>query len=141
MLGRLPQKAKARLGVGRFVGVEDDVALLALPNPIHCGRAEEVKADAERELSEHFGRPVRLRLVVDGADGPPASVPLATSPASATTTTSPPSATTRGPGATVLSPPEENFDLRELRDAPTPSLASPVDHVMRAFEGAELVED
>jgi hypothetical protein len=35
---------------------------------------------------------------------------------------------------------DDEIDLTDLRDAPPAGLASPVDHVMQAFEGAEVVE-
>jgi DNA polymerase-3 subunit gamma/tau len=74
ILGRLRPKAKALFQAGRFVGVEGDRAVYGLPNEIHRARCEEVRGDIEAALSEHFGRPVGLVLVVDaGAAGLPDS--------------------------------------------------------------------
>lgn len=82
LLAGLSPKAKARYGPARFVGVEGDVAVMALPNPIHKNRCEELRADVEAALSKHFGTRVRLRLDVDASvdqpqagadDGPSAS--------------------------------------------------------------------
>jgi hypothetical protein len=36
---------------------------------------------------------------------------------------------------------DEQIDLTDLRDAPDAGVASPLDQVMRVFEGAEVVED
>jgi DNA polymerase-3 subunit gamma/tau len=68
VLGRLRPKAKALFQAGRFVGVEGDTAQFGLPNETHRMRCEEVRADVEAVLSEHFGRRVGLVLIVD--DGP-----------------------------------------------------------------------
>jgi DNA polymerase-3 subunit gamma/tau len=67
VIGRLRPKAKALFQAGRFVGVEDDRARFGLPNEIHRARCEEVRGEIESALSDHFGRPVGLVLVVDAA--------------------------------------------------------------------------
>ncbi len=67
--GRLRPKAKALYQAGRFVASEPDHAVFALPNVTHCARCEEVRTDVEAAISEHFGHPVRLVLVVDDAPG------------------------------------------------------------------------
>ena len=69
VLGRLRPKAKALFQAGRFVSVEGDKAKFGLPNEIHRKRCEEVRADVEAILSEHFGRRVSLVLVVDDSSG------------------------------------------------------------------------
>ena len=71
-------------------------------------------------LSDHFGRPVPLVLVVD--DGAPAA------------------ATRHGHGAPppIDEPVEEIVDVHELEDAP-PDNRSDVDRIAAAFPGAELV--
>ena len=58
-------KAKALFQAGRFVGVESDRALFGLPNETHRIRCEEVRGEIESALSDHFGRPVPLALIVD----------------------------------------------------------------------------
>ena len=42
---------------------------------------------------------------------------------------------------TAETQPDDEIDLTDLRDAPAAEVASPVDHVMQIFEGAEVVED
>jgi DNA polymerase-3 subunit gamma/tau len=69
IIGRLRPKAKALFQAGRFVRVEGDKAVFGLPNEIHRSRCEEVRPEIEAILSEHFGRPVGLILVVDGEAG------------------------------------------------------------------------
>ena len=71
VIGRLRPKAKALFQAGRFVGAEQDRAVFGLPNEIHRNRCEEVRTEIEAALSEQFGRPVILELVVDpGVEAP-----------------------------------------------------------------------
>jgi hypothetical protein len=73
IIGRLRPKAKALFQAGRFVGVAGDRAVFGLPNETHRTRCTEVQGEIEAALSDHFGRPVGLELVVDaGSDGPAA---------------------------------------------------------------------
>jgi DNA polymerase-3 subunit gamma/tau len=92
VLARLRPKAKALYQAGRFVGVERGRAVFGLPNEIHRQRCDEVRSDVEAALSEHFGRPVPLVLVVDGGDGgdggdAPLSAPLSAPPPGRSSTT------------------------------------------------------
>jgi DNA polymerase-3 subunit gamma/tau len=114
VLPALPNRARSRFRVGRFVAAEGDVAAFALPNVFHRDRCEEVRADVERALGAHFGRPVPLRLLVEAEA--PAAVALPV-------------------------PDDEPIDPEELRDAPAAGVVSPLDHVMQAFEGATVVEE
>jgi DNA polymerase-3 subunit gamma/tau len=67
IIGRLRPKAKALFQAGRFIGVDGDRALFGLPNEIHRDRCEEIRGEIEAVLSDHFGRPVPLVLVVEAA--------------------------------------------------------------------------
>jgi len=114
VLGQLSAKAKALYKSGRFVGVEDGAAIYGLPNAVHMQRCEKCRAEVEQALGAHFGRSVPLRLVVDADSAPP--------------------------------PPEEpdvtiDVDAEDIREATPAAVASPIDHVMQAFEGAEVVEE
>jgi len=51
--------------VGRFLEVDDGVAVFALPNDMHRSYCEEVTAPVEAALSERFGVAVKLRLITD----------------------------------------------------------------------------
>ena len=123
VLPALSRKAKTRFQVGRFMRVDDDAAVFGLPNKIHVGKCEEVRADVESALAAHFGRVVPLRIVVDDGAPPP-------------------------PGSTPVAPPTEpdapddvaDIDLSELTDA-SDAAVSTVDRVAEVFPGAELVEE
>ncbi len=55
LLAGLPQRARARFRVGRFVSVDDGVAVYGLPNEAHRGFCEEVRGVVEEALP----RPLR----------------------------------------------------------------------------------
>ncbi|MDQ6910907.1 MAG: hypothetical protein M3Z84_09035, partial [Actinomycetota bacterium] len=114
VLAKLPRKSAMRFQIGRFMASDDDVAVFALPNPVHRDRCEEVRAEVEMALAEHFQRPIPLRVVVDSGSAPPPK-----------------------PQASA----DDDVDIGDLRDAPPGTLASPVDHVLQAFEGAKVVEE
>jgi DNA polymerase-3 subunit gamma/tau len=118
VLSSLQNRARTRFRFGRFSGVEGEVALFALPDRFHRERCLECQPEVEQALSAHFGRPVRLRLVVDSA-----------SPAA--------------PAAGDEPPPSEDEPVswEELTDAPAGTVASPLEHVLQAFEGAQVVEE
>ena len=148
IIGRLRPKAKALFQAGRFVGVESDRALFGLPNETHRIRCEEVRGEIESALSDHFGRPVPLALIVDPGSGSPApeavssstpqrrtgSTDSATVPATDNLGTPPPG---RAAGA------EEEEDLSAFDEAQMAEVAevdnSAETRVLQAFPGAEEV--
>jgi DNA polymerase-3 subunit gamma/tau len=65
LLASLPNRARARFRVGRFIAVHDGTAVFALPNETHRSYCEEVRLDVEAALGDHFGVLVPLLLVVD----------------------------------------------------------------------------
>ena len=81
VLDHLPAGVRALYRAGQFIGVEDGVALFALPSRVHRDRCQAKAGEVERSLAEHFGRPLPLRLVVDEArtrpetGGPPPADP------------------------------------------------------------------
>ncbi len=115
VLGHLSQAARARFRVGRFTEVGTDAAVLALPNTFHRDRCEPYRQEVEAALATHFGTPVPLRLAVESDASQPQ--PAATQPE------------------------EEAVDWNELQPVAPSALASPVDHLKAAFEGAEVVEE
>ncbi|HEX2382356.1 MAG TPA: DNA polymerase III subunit gamma/tau [Acidimicrobiales bacterium] len=119
LLAKVPRAAKPRYAGGRFVTVDERGAVFALPNAAHRSRCEEHRAGVEQVLSDHFGRPVPLVLVID--DGASAAVPATSA-------------------AAIDEPVEEIVDVHELEDAP-PDKRSDVDRIAAAFPGAELVEE
>ncbi len=76
LLAQLPNRARARFRVGRFVDVDASTAVFALPNETHRSYCEEVRLDVEAALATRFGTAVPIRLVVDDeASDEPASAP------------------------------------------------------------------
>jgi DNA polymerase III subunit gamma/tau len=143
---RLSKKARARYGGGKWVEV-GETAVFALPNPIHRDRCEDVRPEVESALAEHFGRPVPVSVVVDGAPAPPAGDdPLPSRPASsaapASRASTPPPASR--PSAEAESSPfdeaDEIGDVADLDDADVPAMSS-VDRIAEMFPGAEVVEE
>ena len=117
IIGRLRPKAKALFQAGRFVGVDGDRAVFGLPNDMHRTRCEDVRGDVEAALSEHFGQPVGLTLVVDpGRVEGPASTD-GTSPDLAPA--APPAARPSSPGA------QEGTDEPPVDPPPPPSASDP----------------
>jgi DNA polymerase-3 subunit gamma/tau len=126
VLQSLPQKVKVRFAAGRFTAVSTTHALMALPNEMHRNRCEELRADVEQALAAHFGRPVPLKLVADGAGAAP-------DPGRGSSGGAAP------PPAEPDAGPEEHIDLAELTDAPAGG--GILDQLTSAFPGAELVDD
>lgn len=161
----LRPKAKALFQAGRFVGVEDDRAVFGLPNEIHRRRCEEIHEEIEAALSDHFGRPVGLTLVVDpGAgswsepeeggslSGAPTGAPTTRSSGPATPATGqapasgapapaarPPAPAPDHDGQPDSDPAEDlaDFDETELEIAEVDNSAEA--RVLQAFPGAEEV--
>ena len=169
VIGRLRPKAKALFQAGRFVGAEGDRAVFGLPNEIHRNRCEEVRGEIEAALSEQFGRPVVLELVVDpGAEPPsrgrdasppddPMTAPAASgrsrassgTPRSSTSTAAsgaapvPPDAPDQPVGAVDHHGPDDHEDLESFDESELGEIAE-VDNsaearVLEAFPGAEEV--
>ena len=65
LLAQLPNRARARFRVGRFIDVDGTGAVFALPNETHRSYCEEVRLDVEAALATRFGTAVPIRLVVD----------------------------------------------------------------------------
>ena len=115
MLGALAQRARARFRVGHFLAAEGETAVFGLPTALYLDRCVDCRPEVEAALSGHFGRPIRMRLQV--VDELAAASPAATAPDD-----------------------EEPVDWDELGAAPS-AVTSPVEHVIQAFEGAEIVEE
>ena len=126
LLSQLPQRAKVRFAGGHWVSTDDDTAVFGLPNQVHASRCEECRGDVEAALATHFGRPVPIRLVVDGSGPDPSAPHLSVAPDPI-----------RGDGGDGA---EESIDPSELTDA-SDAATSGVDRVTTMFPGAELVPD
>ncbi len=118
VLGALPQKPRVRFAGGRWLSVEGDTAVFGLPNSVHAQRCDECRPEVEAALQDRFGRPVIVRVVVDGDAEDP-------------------SAPTRPALADVDHP--ADVDLADLTDADDVA-ESGVDRVAAVFPGAELVD-
>ena len=66
LLPRLSRQAKPVLAAARWVDTDAGVAL-AVPNEPHRTRCEQHRAELEGALAAHFGRPVTVAFVVEGA--------------------------------------------------------------------------
>jgi hypothetical protein len=125
----LSARAKALYSVGRFVASEGQEARFALPNAAHRDKCLERVAEVEAALGAHFMTPVRLVLIVDGADG-------------GTSNGTAPMPTVRS----LASEPEgtlEDEDLTELDSVQggEDHQASAVDRLLQAFPGASEVAE
>jgi DNA polymerase-3 subunit gamma/tau len=115
VLPQLKGMVKALYAAGRFLSADESGAVFALPTAPHRAKCEERRHEVEAVLAGHFGRPVPLRLVVDGEAAPPPK-PVA---------------------SPVV---EEPVDMSELTDAPSAPTSS-IDRITEAFPGAELLTD
>ncbi|MCU1352462.1 MAG: polymerase subunit gamma/tau, partial [Acidimicrobiales bacterium] len=112
--------ARAMFSAGRVTDVTAGEVVLAFPNDAHRQKCERKKPEVERVLSDHLGRPYRLRLVADDNVAGPADAP----------------ARDRVPEP---EPEPLGSDVHELEDAP-PAPVVGVDALTAAFPGAELIE-
>ena len=125
LLDRLSKKARARFAIGRFTGVVEGAAILALPNEPHLKRCTELVGEVEAALAAHFGVAVPVRLVVDEG----AVRPDPTSKASKADAAVPADAAVE----------DEEVDTDELVDADA-AVGSAVERLAEAFPGASVVE-
>jgi hypothetical protein len=120
VLRGLSGRAKAYLGTGRFIDVDAEGAVYAVPDRHLLERAQDSRGEAEAALTARFGRPVRLRLVLDG-------------------TARPVSGDEPGPDPEPeVAEDFASYDVGELQDAP-PGVTSPEQRLLEAFPGAEEV--
>jgi hypothetical protein len=110
---------KGLFASGRVMGAEGGAAVFGFQSQALLDMAEDMRTDVESALAAEFGRPVALRLVIDGAR-----------------------VEATGVGDTPAPPPDdETPDLSELRDAPPAEVKGPIDHLTSAFPGAEVLDD
>jgi DNA polymerase-3 subunit gamma/tau len=124
VLDLLPRGAKAIFSTGRFVDNDAGSAVFALANAPTRDHCEKRRADVERALATHFGRPIPLRLVTDAEVGGAAAAPAAKRKARA-----------------VVEAEEvaDVGDVHALEDAP--SAGTGAQRLTEAFPGAELVDE
>jgi DNA polymerase-3 subunit gamma/tau len=130
ILRNLPARAKALYSGGHFVAADQAGARFALPNVAHRDRCVELAPQVEAALTQHFGSPIRLVLVVDGGSAdPPRNSPAPAVPA--------------GRPPAVPAPDEhDEVDLEDLVAATTGDIdqASAAEaRLLEAFPGASEV--
>lgn len=117
VLPSLRPAVKVYVANGRFLPSEADAAVYAVPDRGLLTRAESNRAEVEGALARHFGRPVKLRLVLDSDSAPAARSAASTSPQEEV------------PAA----------EWADLEEAPA-GVSSPEQRLLEAFPGAEEVQ-
>ena len=120
VLASLPPSVKVYVSAGRFVPGDGAAAVFAVPDRGLLARAQLVRAEVEAALGAHFGRPVPVRLILDGD-----SVPVPEGP----------------PEEAAVAPEDDDprsYDLDDLETA-DPVVVSPEQRLLEAFPGAEEV--
>ena len=129
MLERLERKGKILLAAGRFLQVDSGSAYFGLPNPMHLQRCVEWAGPWEAVVRAFTGAALSVILTVDPLDDGPAQA----------SSDRPPQAL-----ASLPEPAEHDVDdfyPDELTDAPSVPIATTLDHLTKAFPGAQVVED
>jgi DNA polymerase-3 subunit gamma/tau len=122
ILKGLRPRAKGMFTSGRLIGVEENRVVYGFPSETVRDMAEGQRPELEAALAGHFGAVVPVRLVVDGT---------AVAPSPAMSSPTPDAAPDDDPGP----------DLTALTDAPAADATSPVDHLTKAFPGAEVIDE
>lgn len=125
-LDDLSQKVRARFKGGRIVAVDGSTIRFGAPNQIHRDRCDDVKADVEQALSEHFGQPITVEVVIDTASEAPID------PAKLEQKPAPPPADTSAEEAEI-------GPVADLADA-TDQSSRGVDRITKAFPGSQVVD-
>jgi hypothetical protein len=132
ILPALRPAVKVYVASGRFLPSQGDSAVYAVPDRGLLSRAEANRAEVESALAQHFGRPIRLRLMLDEESRPV----IGSGPSPSTSGRSP--AAPEPPAATPAED-EAVQDWAELEEAPA-ALSSPEQRLLEAFPGAEEVQ-
>lgn len=132
ILPALRPAVKVYVASGRFLPSDGDTAVYAVPDRGLLSRAEANRVEVESAISKHFGRPIRLRLVLD-AEARPGSAPGSTASGQG--------GADAAPGGPVATSTEEEAvqDWADLEEAPA-ALSSPEQRLLEAFPGAEEVQ-
>jgi hypothetical protein len=121
ILKGLRPRAKGMFTSGRLIGVEENRVIYGFASDTVREMAEGQRPELEAALGAHFGGVVAVRLVVDRSGG---TGPLPSGP------------------TPDLEPDDDAApDLDALTDAPASESASPVDHLTKAFPGAEVIDE
>jgi hypothetical protein len=146
ILGGLRLKVRAIFQLGRFVEIDDGVAVLAVPNDAHLSHADPLRPELEAALTSYFGTSVGVRLISEttGRDQTDRSTPSRGQPSSTSRPTSTNSPALDDPDE--LDGSDEDFaDISAPIDADdrTSAASTGIDwareRVLKAFPGAEEV--
>jgi hypothetical protein len=116
---------KVYVASGRFVSVEDGMAVYAIPDRGLLTRAEAGMGEVEAAIEAHFGRSVPLKLVLDDGSRVGATRP------------DEPREVAGASASPEYDPSEYDFDVME--EAPPAAVVSPEQRLLEAFPGAEEV--
>jgi DNA polymerase-3 subunit gamma/tau len=143
ILPRLSRQAKPVLAAGRWVDTDGGVAL-AVPNEPHRSRCEQHRAELEGALAAHFGRPMTVSFVVEGAiTGSTTGLGRERADPGQGDRSAPgqPAAPGRREPADPDPDAEEAIDPAELIDAGPEHDVGTLERLAQAFPGAELVDE
>ncbi|HET6966598.1 MAG TPA: DNA polymerase III subunit gamma/tau [Acidimicrobiales bacterium] len=128
ILPSLRPAVKVYVATGRFLPSAEGAAVYAVPDRGLLTRAEANRAEVEAALAKHFGRQVKLRLVLDSDAAPPAA-------SRADAPGPPPASEPAG------EPPDDDaaYDWADMEEAPA-AVSSPEQRLLEAFPGAEEVQ-
>jgi DNA polymerase-3 subunit gamma/tau len=138
LLPRLSQKAKSVLAAGRWVDTEQGVAL-AVPNEPHRTRCEQHRTELEGALTAHFGRPIAVTFVLEGAFA--GAAPAAGKGATRADPAARGGRSAEADRAAEDATEDEAIDPAELVDAGPEHDLAPLERLAQAFPGAELVDE
>jgi hypothetical protein len=125
ILTSLRPAVKVYVATGRFLPTEGGTAVYAVPDRGLLARADANRGEVEDALSAHFGRPIRIRFVLEEAAGPRGSSSAAPG---------------REPPAPAELAEEDQMasDWADMQEAPA-GAATPEQRLMEAFPGAEEI--
>ncbi|HEY5274352.1 MAG TPA: DNA polymerase III subunit gamma/tau [Acidimicrobiales bacterium] len=146
ILGGLRLKVRAIFQAGRFVELDDGIAVLAVPNDAHLLHADPLRPELEAALTSHFGTPVGVRLISEtaGRDQTDRSASSRSQPAASSRSTTPASQAPDDPDevdgsdddfADISSP----IDVDDRTSAASTGIDWARERVLKAFPGAEEV--
>jgi hypothetical protein len=145
VLSSLKPRARAVYNVGRFVAMEDGVAVFALPNSSHVEHAAPLVTEVAEAISRQVGAPVGLRLVIDSGDGPAGEEPASERNEPTEPARRPTSAKSRAP-APAAAVPEPHDEMSDFDDAGSTKASGRHDsaswaegRLLEAFPGTEEV--
>ena len=137
MLELLDRKGKILLAAGRFLHGDATTAVFGLPNPMHLQRCVEWRGPWESVVRSYTGASLGLSLVVDPqGDGPIGAQTVDAAVVPALQSVSEQSPTMDDPEHDI-----DDFDPSELIDVPAAAIPTTLDHLTKAFPGAQVVDD